>query len=622
MSELKLCWKRSEVAPEVAAMLEILAAEYPLCEGGDGVELAFVPAGRTGVSNVRNDGRKITVEYGSLTAAARGVGTALAGLSGDSETTFETYGIMLDASRNGVMTVAHFKKWLRQLALYGYNMAMLYCEDTYKLPDEPYFGYLRGAYTMEELREIDDYAAGLGIEMIACIQTLGHMEQIIKWGAAYRGVTDTARVMNVGEDATYKLIEKMLDFWGKAFRSRRIHIGMDETHDLGRGRFLDKYGYVNGFELFNRHLGRVNDLCKARGLAPMIWSDMYFRLGNSNQEYYDLESNIPAEVRAKIPENVELVYWDYYHGDYDFYRDFIKLHQQLNRPVALGSGVWTWSKFWYDHVQTKNTVTPGLKACRDTGVKDVFFTMWGDDGAFCAWDSSMAGLAFAAELAYSGEADENAAAARFAAISQGDYAAHVLAGSLDLHGDKFPDWSAVPAYRLFWDDPLLGIGYNCYQVLQPGFEQRMIAACRAIIAGLAAKRDGDGCADLNHPCLIAEALIKKLEFRGKLVSCYLAGDRPAVAALAADIPGIVETYERVSESFRSVWNSTFKPFGFEVIQIRNAGQIARWRELERRLLEYAANKLASIEELEEKPGVEGADVPIWTRGVQTASSIL
>ena len=62
------------------------------------------------------------------------------------------------------MTVDHFKRWLRRLSLMGYNMAMLYTEDTYKLPDEPYFGYLRGAYTMEEIKKLDAYAAKLGIE--------------------------------------------------------------------------------------------------------------------------------------------------------------------------------------------------------------------------------------------------------------------------------------------------------------------------------------------------------------------------------------------------------------------------------------------------------------------------
>jgi len=79
------------------------------------------------------------------------------------------------------MTVEHFKGGLRQRALLGYNMAMLYTEETYELPGEEYFGYLRGRYSADELKEIDRYAGSLNIEMVGCIQTLGHLGHLLKW---------------------------------------------------------------------------------------------------------------------------------------------------------------------------------------------------------------------------------------------------------------------------------------------------------------------------------------------------------------------------------------------------------------------------------------------------------
>ena len=146
---------------------------------------------------VSRKGETYTVTYGSHPDALRGVGTVLADLPAEADQTlvescpFTTLGIMLDCSRNAVMTVEHVKGWLRRLALMGYNMVMLYTEDTYKLPGEPFFGYLRGAYSPQELKELDDYADRLGIEMIGCIQTLGHLEQILKWNV-YRQVKDTS----------------------------------------------------------------------------------------------------------------------------------------------------------------------------------------------------------------------------------------------------------------------------------------------------------------------------------------------------------------------------------------------------------------------------------------------
>lgn len=71
---------------------------------------------------------------------------------------FDYNGAMLDASRNAVMRVDAIKQMLRYMAVMGLNGLMMYTEDTYEVPELPYFGYMRGRYTAEELRECDDYA--------------------------------------------------------------------------------------------------------------------------------------------------------------------------------------------------------------------------------------------------------------------------------------------------------------------------------------------------------------------------------------------------------------------------------------------------------------------------------
>ena len=94
---------------------------------------------------------------------------------------FEQLGIMVDCSRNAVPTVETVKKLIRIMALLGYRSLQLYTEDTYEIPSQPYFGYLRGRYSSEELKELDAYADELGIELVPCIQTLAHLERIFRW---------------------------------------------------------------------------------------------------------------------------------------------------------------------------------------------------------------------------------------------------------------------------------------------------------------------------------------------------------------------------------------------------------------------------------------------------------
>ena len=65
---------------------------------------------------------------------------------------FERLGLMLDMSRNSVMNVPALKEYISLLAEMGYNALMLYTEDTYEIPGEPYFGHFRGRYSLQEMK--------------------------------------------------------------------------------------------------------------------------------------------------------------------------------------------------------------------------------------------------------------------------------------------------------------------------------------------------------------------------------------------------------------------------------------------------------------------------------------
>ena len=94
---------------------------------------------------------------------------------------FDLFGVMIDCSRNAVPNVAGLKRFFDIISQMGYNLAMLYTEDTYEVEKEPYFGYKRGRYSASELRELDDYAASVGIELVPCIQTLAHLNAAFRW---------------------------------------------------------------------------------------------------------------------------------------------------------------------------------------------------------------------------------------------------------------------------------------------------------------------------------------------------------------------------------------------------------------------------------------------------------
>lgn len=153
---------------------------------------------------------------------------------------FETSGVMIDASRNAVLTTDGLKMLLRKMAVMGLNLAMLYTEDTYEVPEYPYFGYMRGRYSEKEIETCDDYADKLGIEMVPCIQTLAHLREALKWNYSNE-FRDTEDILLVGEPKTYEFLRNIIKAATKPYRTNRIHIGMDEAHQLGLGNYLKEW---------------------------------------------------------------------------------------------------------------------------------------------------------------------------------------------------------------------------------------------------------------------------------------------------------------------------------------------------------------------------------------------
>ena len=212
------------------------------------------------------------------------------------------FGVMLDCSRNAVMKVEEVKKFASLMRSFGYNMLQLYTEDTYEVDGEPYFGYMRGRYTKEELKEIVAYCNSIGMEVIPCIQTLAHLNQIFRWGD-YGTINDCNDILLVGEERTYEFIENMFKSVRECFTSDYVHIGMDEAFALGTGKYLKKHGQESKFDILYKHLLKVIEIAKKYGFNPIMWSDMFLRACNDG-EYYPENPVMPKEIVSLIPKEV------------------------------------------------------------------------------------------------------------------------------------------------------------------------------------------------------------------------------------------------------------------------------------------------------------------------------
>ncbi len=119
---------------------------------------------------------------------------------------FEAIGPMIDLSRNAVMTVKKLERFILLTSKMGLNRLMLYMEDTYEIPEYPYFGHLRGRYTQVELKALGTYARAVG-GFDSSDSNIGTFDESLKWQFA-GNIRDTEDILLVGEEETYTFLKQ------------------------------------------------------------------------------------------------------------------------------------------------------------------------------------------------------------------------------------------------------------------------------------------------------------------------------------------------------------------------------------------------------------------------------
>ena len=501
---------------------------------------------------------------------------------------FEHFGVMLDCSRNAVMNVTQIKHFIDCLQKMGYDTLQLYTEDTYEVEGEPFFGYLRGRYTSEELKEVDAYAKAHGIELIPCVQTLGHFTALVKNHQFYEMI-DSNDILLVDDDKTYELIEKIFATIAENFTSRHVNIGMDETFTLGLGKFLKKHGFENRYSIFTRHLKRVVAIAEKYGFTPHMWSDMYFRLANKGEYYVDENFELPDEALNGVPENVGIAYWDYYHYEKSEYDAMFLQHKKFNRKIWFAGGAWTWTGFAPHNKATLQKNKAAMASVVDNEISDVLITMWGDDGSECSYFSTLPVL-FAIRQYADGNFDDAKIKQQFQELFGLHFDDFLL---LDLPDMEYTGQVGVSKVCLY-NDPFLGI-YD-EEVRKKG-ENPYILAVKELRK--AEKRAKEYSYIFESQRKLCEVLSQKLDFGVRVREAYRANDKELLASCVKELDALHKKVAAFHQSFYTLWHKENKPQGWEIQDARLGGLMQRMQTCKMRLKGYLAGDIEKIEELEE-----------------------
>lgn len=527
---------------------------------------------------------------------------------------FQHFGTMLDCSRNAVMNVKSVKKWIDITADLGYNTLLLYTEDTYEVDKNPYFGYMRGRYSQEELMEIDRYAVSKGMELIPCIQTLAHLNAIVRW-PAYADHVDTDDILLAGDEAVYRLIDQMFAAISGCFTSRIVNIGMDEAHMIGRGKYYDLHGDRNRYEILLEHLKKVSDIGRKYGFTLTMWSDMFFRLAGG--DYYNSAAEINENISREIPENVNLVYWDYYSTENEHYDRMLTAHKRLKENTWFAGGLWSWTGTAPHNGFSMNAADASLKSCRDHGIRNVIMTLWGDNGGECSRFALLPALFYASEIV-KGNTDKADIKKKFKekyGIGFDDFMLLDLPGTPGgargyiCNADKYLLYN--DCFTGLLDSTLTGEENEQYALCAKKLEQveksepwgYLFETEQALCETLSVKAClGAKTREIYNRMKEEELNVLRSGNRSQENSNTITeetGSRKALKSLLDDYQMAAEKLEIFYKVYKQQWFQENKPHGFDVQDIRIGGLLTRIRSCQERLQLLYDGEIHMIEELEE-----------------------
>ncbi|MFB3879675.1 MAG: glycoside hydrolase family 20 zincin-like fold domain-containing protein [Armatimonadota bacterium] len=168
-----------------------------------------------------------------------------------------------------------------------------------------------GRFSKADARAVIEYGRSLGLKPIAYLNMLGHLDRAYKKDPYTQHGGIDIRNDETYDQFVYPILEEMLQVYGPV---EYFHCGMDEAWELFRWLSEERYDVTS---LITRHIERVNDFLKARGVKLVIWHDMLIaptleqQLGGPAGPANGGPPQNTADALTRIPKDVVLDYWFY-----------------------------------------------------------------------------------------------------------------------------------------------------------------------------------------------------------------------------------------------------------------------------------------------------------------------
>ncbi len=416
-----------------------------------------------------------------------------------------------DMSRGPVPTMDFLRKQIRTMAAYKVNFFSPYWEQTLAYPDHPLVGPPGGAITPEQARERVAYARQYHITIIPEQEAFGHLHHVLKYELySSLGETPNGHVLAPADTGALPLIKSMFGHIDSIFPGPYMHIGADETFELGRGRTAADVRTRGLDAVYIDFLRRIADELRPFGKRLLFWGDIAY--------------HSPQLVKT-LPHELVAVPWDY--DSAASYVNEIKPFTDAGMETWVAPGVNGWNKVYPDFGVALVNIRNFTRDGQQLGAVGQLNTSWDDDGETLfngTWYALLYGAAAAWQPAPADIADFQQ---NFGRVFHGD-----TTGRIDQAQKKLIEAHALLRRQglhfasdyLFWADPWTGEGIEAARRLRPVAQQLRVLseeALRLILQAQAANpREPDALAAMALGARRIDLIGQKVMFADQMVGMY------------------------------------------------------------------------------------------------------
>jgi len=507
-------------------------------------------------------------------------------------------GLHDDLSRGPVDTLEFQKKLIRTLAAYKINVYSPYFENTQQYASNPLPAPPEGSVSVADARELVAYATQYHITVIPEQEAIGHLHKMLQW-ETYAEVAETPHgaVLSPGQAGSIPLIDAMFKELAAMYPGPFLHIGGDETIDLGIGRTradVDARGLPT---VYIDYLKQIVTSLEPLHKRILFWGDVA-------QSDPELLKELPPEIKRQLIA----VAWGYSPKPKGFLQE-LKPYTAAGIPVWVSPSINNYRQVWPNQQLALEDIQGFTFDGQRYGATGQLNTLWNDDGESLA-NMNWYGILFGAAAAWQhGESSIPAFQQSFAQVFHGDslgllnQAQGELTGAMTLLHDSKVIGATEGTDGLFWVDPWSKDGQVMAEKMRPINAEVRLYAERALTYIAQAKaqepnlREPDAISAMEFGARRITFLGLKFQLADEMVDGYTqalgtaqgtvsvhpVGPRPSVSAMLSDINGvngrlqdIIDGYSQLREMFAHQWNKTYRPSGLRPVLEHYDYTIAQW----------------------------------------------